>query len=181
MSKITIREIYKIHSTNREDSFVDTSKNELRLNDIAHETELDKFVVLWSTPFDEEVNGKKELTNLHKKIFGKFKKDYKRTVSLVKIMSSNGKTICREFQGRSTSNFSNDMVALTPNTMKLLSHIDDKDQMSPPHWLELSPANWIDWILFFWSHPDKAIMISVRFGLFSIALSVISLIVAIIK
>ena len=45
MSKITIREIYKIHSTNREDSFVDTSKNELRLNDIAHETELDKFVV----------------------------------------------------------------------------------------------------------------------------------------
>ena len=95
MSKITIREIYKIHSTNRDDSFVDTKKNELRLNDIAHETELDKFVVLWSTPFDEEVNGKKELTNLHKKIFGKFKKDYKRTVSLVKIMSSNGKTICR--------------------------------------------------------------------------------------
>lgn len=181
MSEITIREIYEIHSTNREDSFVDTSKKELRLKDIAHASELDKFVVLWSTPFQEVINEKKETTNLHKKIFGKFKKEYKRTVSLVKIKSSNGKTIYREFQGRATSDFTKDMVALTPNSMKLLSHIDDKDKMSPPNWLELSPANWIDWIFYYLNHPDKAIMLSVRMGLFSITLSVISLIVAFIK
>ncbi len=184
MDKNTIREIYEIHSTNAQNSSVDTLKKELRLNDITHVTELDKFVVFWSTPFKENVNGKMETTNYHKKIFGKFKKEYNRTVSLVKIQSSNGKTIYREYQGRATLGFSKDnkdMVALTPNTIKLLSHIDDEDQMSPPNWLVLSPANWIDRFLYYLNHPDKAIMLSVRLGLFSIALSVISLIVAIIK
>jgi len=144
MSDITIREIYEIHSTNAQNSFVDTLKKELRLNDIAHETVLDRFVVLWSAAYYEDDNGKKVKTNLHKRIFGKYKKDYKLTVSLVKIQSSNGETICREFQGRATSGFTKDMVALTPNTIKLLSHIDDEDKMSPPTWLVLSPANWID-------------------------------------
>ncbi len=178
MSEITIKKILEIRPTKDSESSVNITDNkqQLMLKDIEHSSELDNFVVL-SSKFNGDI---KNQIYLHEKIFGKKKKDYKRTVSIVKIKADNRKTIYREYQGRTVSGFEYDMIALSQNSIKSLSHIDDEDQMSPPNWLELSSANWIDRILFYCNHPDKAIMLSVRMGLLSIVLGVVSIIVSII-
>ena len=178
MSKIPFNRILEIQPTNDSENSVKITENkqQLLLQDIRHSSELDNFVVL-SSKFSGD---KENQIYLHEIIFGKKKKDYKRTVSIVKIKADNRKTIYREYQGRAVSGFEYDMVALSLNSIKLLSHIDDEDQMSPPKLLELSSANWIDRILFYFNHPDKAIMLSVRMGLLSIVLGVVSIIVSII-
>ena len=172
MSQIKFTKIYEIQSTSCSSNFVEEDKI-LRLKGIKHNSELDGFVVL-SDALSGVVN---EQIYLHKEIFGKFKKDYEKTVSIIKIKADTGKTIYREYQGKAVSGFNTDTVALSPNSIKLLSRYNNDDTMTRPDSLTLSPGHKFP---FYWSHPDKAIKISFRMGLLSIALSVISIITAII-
>lgn len=88
----------------------------------------------------------------------------KKRLSIVKI-SANGESIHRAFKSESVNDIKKDMVGLSPSSIRLLS---DKDGNNPTEVkVEMGRV-----FPFYWEHPDKAIRISFKLGLWSVALGI---------
>lgn len=143
--------LLKILPANDECNKADLKNNVLRIACINASNELDEYVILERS--------------MYKKIFCKHKNkssNAKKRLSIVKI-SYNGKSIHRAYRSFSINNFSSDYVALTPNSMDLLSV-----EVSKP--VTLSRGCWLK---FYWYHPYSATRISFRTGVLAIAISIL--------
>ncbi len=116
--------------------------------------------------FSSEVDGDVILTSSsYQKIFGRKKKsssNSRKRLSIVKI-SANGKSIHRAYRAESAGGFTENEVALSPNSIRLLS---DKEGMEPT----IAKISKGCRIPFYWFHPDKSIRISFKLGLLSVVL-----------
>lgn len=130
----------------------------LRLVGINNASDVDGEVLMTSNRFNE-------IFKTTKKTAGSSLKQ----LSVVKI-SANGQVIYRAYRGVSATDFLNNYVALSPNSIMLLN---DKDGNEPQE-VEVSEGCIFP---FYWYHPDKAIRISTRLGLVSLLLGVLSFII----
>ncbi len=143
------------------DSWVYQAYNRLYLNDIYSMSEMDGFVVLQSSVFEEVFGITKKLSS-----------SYDKRLPIVKI-SENGKTIYRVYRSVGVKGFTGQHVGLTSNSIVLLCDINGDN----PKEVELSPGKYFP---FFWQHPDKAIRISFKLGLLSMALGFLSIITSVV-
>ena len=140
--------------------YIEESNKTLRL-DIQHASELDGYVYLNSDVYYD--------------IFGKRKNassNVKKRLSVVKIEADNGRIIYREFNGRGAKGLTREKIALTPNSISMLTKIDEGKKI-PFKKMKLSPGSYLP---FYWLHPDKAIRVSFKLGLLSAILGFISLV-----
>lgn len=118
------------------------------------------------------------ISNVYKEIFGKTKKtssNHKKRISIVKI-SANGHSIYRSYRSISARDFDKKFVALTYNSLLLLSN----ENGDIPNDVQLSDGS-SSFYKFYWNHPNVAISISVRLGILSIIISVFSLLISVIS
>jgi len=112
-------------------------------------------------------------SNVYEEIFGEKKKKIsyrKKRLSVVKL-TSNGRSIHRLYYSVSTSDFTSNFVALTPNSIEALYDADG----NAPTYTSVEKGNKL---IFYIQHPNYAIRISVRMGLLSIFLGVLSILTA---
>ena len=142
-------------------SWVFKAYNRLYLNDIYSMPEMDGYVVLQSSVFEEVFGMTKKLSS-----------DFDKQLPIVKI-SENGKAIYRLYRSVGVNGFSKEFVGLTANSICLLCDINGEN----PKEVELSPGRYFP---FYWHHPDKAIRISFKLGLLSVALGILSLVTSVV-
>ena len=138
-------------------SRVDEDNKKLFVSGLYSVTDVDGDVYLQSSVFNE--------------VFGKTKKmskDSVKRLAIVKI-EENGKAIYRAYRASSIDGLTSKYVGLTPNSLYLLNDAEGK----APTKVELSPGKYIP---FYWYHPDKAIRISFKLGLLSVALGFLSVV-----
>ena len=145
-------------STHRK--FIEESNKTLRL-DIQHASELDGYVYLNSDVYCD-IFGKRKIAS----------SNVRKRLSVVKIEADNGKIIYREFNGRGAKGLTREKIALTPNSISMLTKIEEGGKL-PLKKMKLSPGSYLP---FYWLHPDKAIRVSFKLGLLSAILGFISLV-----
>lgn len=136
-------------------SYLDTAKNKLYLDDIFE----DEDVILQSSVFRD--------------IFKCTKKMYNKNKAIVKI-TANGKCIYRLFRAKAANDFDSQYVGLTTYSLYLLR--DAKGDY--PKEVTLSRGKYLP---FLWKHPNFAVNISFKLGIFSIIVGILSLVTTIIK
>ena len=127
----------------------------LRLSSISSSKEMDEYVVLQSQMYQEIFKGKKiDAGDNHKRL------------SVVKICCE-GKSIHRAFRSESAKDFAKGYVALSTNSIYLLS----KGKELPPGCkVYLNKGSW--W-KYYWDNPNAAVRMSFRIGIIGIIISLI--------
>jgi hypothetical protein len=131
----------------------------LRISGISMPSEVDGDVFLTSTAY--------------KDIFGKTRKSSSvsnKRLSVVKI-SVNGRSIHRAYRSVPADNFTKNYVALTSKSIGMLVN----NGIEPTE-VDLAPGCRF---LFYWNHPDLAIRLSMKLGMLSIALALLSIVISI--
>ncbi len=132
------------------------NNNTLSISSISSPKEMDEYVVLESHMYEEIFKGKKnQASNDHKRL------------SVVKICSNNGKSIHRAFYSVPAKDFTGKYVALTSNSIYLLS---DGPELSLGSELYLSKGS--KWV-FYWNHPNAAVRMSFRIGVLGILITIV--------
>ena len=94
-------------------------------------------------------------------------------LSVVKISTPDGQSIHRAFLGvKGVGEFDEKQVALSPNSIRLLTSKDGKEQPEYIHEVVVSRGSRF---LYFWNHPYHATRISMRIGLIGIIVGLISI------
>ena len=129
----------------------------LRLYSISSSKEMDEYVVLQSQMYQEIYKGKKiDAGDDHKRL------------SVVKICCG-GKTIHRAYRSESAKGFNKEYVALSTNSIYLLSQ---GKELPPGSKVCLSKGS--KW-KFYWDHPNAAVRMSFRIGIIGIVVSLIGI------
>ena len=129
--------------------------NTLSLSSISSATEMDEYVVLESHLYQDIFKKKKiDADNNHK------------LLSIVKICCD-GKTIHRAYRSLPVENFTKQYVALSPNSIYLLS---TGATLQPNSKVYLSKG--CMW-KFYWEHPNGAVRMSFRIGVIGIVSTLI--------
>ena len=131
----------------------------LRISGISLPSEVDGDVFLTSTAY--------------KDIFGKTRKSSSvsnKRLSVVKI-SANGRSIHRAYRSIPADNFTKNYVALTSKSIGML----DSNGIEPTEVHLTSGCRF----LFYWNHPDLAICLSMKLGMLSLALALLSIVISI--
>ena len=139
---------------------MDDGNKKLFMSGVYSVADVDGDVYLQSSVFEEVFGITKKMSN-----------DNVKRLAIVKI-EENGKAIYRAFRSSSIDGFTNKYVGLTPNSLYLLNDAEGK----APTKVELSPGKYIP---FYWYHPDKAIRISFKLGLLSVALGLLGFVLGI--
>lgn len=128
----------------------------LRVSSICSPSELDEFVILES--------------HVYRKIFGDTKKnadDSRKRLSIVKICYQ-GKSIHRAYMSKAANGFTEGHVALTPNSIDLLSSNPKTILLQD---VILSKGCWWN---FYWNHPRSATRMSFRMGIVGILFTLVT-------
>lgn len=133
---------------------------------------VDGFIKLREVHSLAELDSKVILTsNMYEKIFGEKKKNAntrKKRLSIVKI-SYNGKSIHRDYMSTAVSGMSDNDVGLTLKSIKLLNAENFNGE------LILSPGFWL---AYYWQHPDNAVRLSIKMGVLSLFIALVSLFIS---
>lgn len=141
-------------------------KGDIQVGSVDYITEMDDCIVMESSAYAQ--------------IFGKPRQrdcDCRKRLAVVKV-SCNGKSIHRAFRAEPAQGFTNNYVALTSNSIRLLSDRDfdlagkDKDLV-----VDISKGSSF---LYYWNHPFHATRISMRLGFPSLIIGIVSLILGLI-
>lgn len=129
----------------------------LRLSSISSSKEMDEYVVLQSQMYNKIFKRKKiNADDNHKRL------------SVVKIVC-NGKSIHRAFRSETAKDFIKDYVALSTNSIYLLSQQKELPIGSKVY---LSKGCW--W-MYYWDNPNAAVRMSFRIGIFGIIFTLIGI------
>lgn len=103
--------------------------------------------------------------------------DQLKLLAIVKITNNrNGKSIHRAFLGKKgMDGLTQKMVGLSPNSIRLLNGEDDKPEFIDSVTISRGSTFW-----YYWNHPFHAIRFSMRLGLLSLIVAVLSIIISII-
>ena len=126
----------------------------LRVPNILSPKELDEYVLMYS--------------KMYKKIFHKEKKDSNKgriRLSIVKIQCGKN-TIHRAFMYSPINGLDDDIAALTPNSISLLTSKSGKQM---PKEVIVSKGCWWN---YYWYHPNAAVRMSFRVGVIGIAITI---------
>ncbi len=132
------------------------NNNTLSISSISSPKEMDEYVVLESHMYEKIFKGKKNQAS----------DDHKR-LSVVKICSNNGKSIHRAFYSISAKDFASGYVALTSNSIYLLSN---GPEVPPGSEVYLSKGS--KWV-FYWNHPNAAVRMAFRIGVLGILFTIV--------
>ena len=127
----------------------------LLIQGITSPRELNEYVILESSMYRTLFGKKKIASNRSRK-----------RLSIVKI-SYGGRSIHRAYRSIPARNFTKDYVGLTPDSISELS-----DGTGIPALSEVTLGKGC-WWNYYWEHPNAAVRMSFRMGIFSISISII--------
>ena len=136
------------------------NNNLLEVDGIASSMEMNQYVLMQSKCY-EGIFGEKK----------KYSSDNMKRLSVVKI-THNGKSIHRAFKALPATGLTENHVGLTPASIGLLTDSYNNSPMD----VELSKG--CKW-KYYWYHPGSATRISFKFGMWSIGLAIISIILSV--
>lgn len=102
-------------------------------------------------------------------VFGKHRKKSSKGMKLLSVvkLSYNGKSIYRQYLGKAVAGFTDDMIAITPRSWRLLC---DESLCPTKKCVTISSGSKF---MYYWFHPFHATRVSMRMGIISILISFI--------
>lgn len=108
--------------------------------------------------------------------YSSYTTDSNKLLSVIKISTPNGKSIYRAYLGKKgVKGFYKNMVALSPNSIRLLTEKDGKEDPKTIDSVIISRGSKF---MYFWNHPYHATRISMRLGVWSIVLAVSGILIS---